>query len=1335
MEVDQQGQRSSSGGLPLSFYIRSARLCLKKATLARLQPNSPESSGGSEEELQHLRRFEALVACALPAHKEYCERRGDKAVRELHVGLVEARRRIQELLEGVGEKSGKSQSQSQKKKAVSSSTSPTKKAASPKRAASPTKKAGSPKKLAGSSPKKSRPGSPRKLSSSSRAPSRPKAATTVEKKLSRPVKSPRETPLLKPQQQASKQTNAAKRAESPGKRRPGSPKKKTDHSPPSPPGENGGKLEFEETEATVDVSKLRKRPKGTALKDWEAKLHDVYTFADEKPPVYYLPKKLPSALQKNRRTVESSESGTAPPARLPASGVRDSTRSLPTGKSDKLFSDAADQRKERSGQFDLRKSYDDIGSARRDRHKLLDDTDEYYRSRTEESEPVLQRSRRNSGLKRGFLDRGSGNTREDRVWDNFVYEKSQKLDARAPPGKVSDDKSLSLSYDGADTSESRTVLYDESKNGNVKIVRDLRGSLDGFRIRLEEEGKRWRGRVNALEKEIEFLRDETEGDLVVLRRNVQEEAKKRENFSHKLVNSVDALEESIVKDMDGLRVEISKKGDRHWMENVIKETVEKCLSDRTETKEKPLKDELRLLKAEVELLSRGRVELESHFEQIAQIVENDRETISTEQINIRTENGYLRKQLQSMKKEGLQARVEADEFRKGCESDMDELKHVLGKLKDEAMQMKIDFQGLKGLEETFKVDRGSMRRSADRIRDEASQEKMLIMDRVENLSKLYLGGLDEVRMDVLNVKIKCQDKVEELEDQLREFKQRQESVPCSRSSSRGAASFEEVESRMAHLESKQELMHMAGLEESRMALFNLDMKCQDKIEAIEQQLKEVRRRSIDSPAASRNTSRDIMIDDLESRLSSMERKQDTHRYMLEDAVAIAEKEKRLASAAASDAAAAAIKAEEALSEVLKHSDDSLTSSRYRRTGRLQESLAMERDSFSAAACELRRTSIDMTRETESAVEAAAEAKRRAEELQERLRDAVCEVDRQRSMAAEFAAKASSVSSEARDLLDEMAGMRKTLAENTSSDHMDSDRTHETAKLLTDLEKRMDALEQSSRSKSAAPVEKEKVAKSQVKGKLSSTTKRRLENEELRLDTRVTSLESHLEHVASATYANIRYEKEQSSLFLCKNLTSSSNRMLDTKVEHVSVSAQSALEGASVAERKCGALGAELVKVFRVLASFKKDNSERQSSITKSKESSSPVRRPHFACDSCKRAASTILHGSLEFLPSSEVVKAREVKKTNLRLSTSDSKSLEMAVREEADECLVHGRKIQERIAKVEESIQNYGSTRRSWGTSVATLLAEEDGSKGLEDMNSWGISSRGICVTQEPELC
>jgi hypothetical protein len=61
-------------------------------------------------------------------------------------------------------------------------------------------------------------------------------------------------------------------------------------------------------------------------------------------------------------------------------------------------------------------------------------------------------------------------------------------------------------------------------------------------------------------------------------------------------------------------------------------------------------------------------------------------------------------------------------------------------------------------------------------RVEGVRERLLIMEKVESLSHLYLGGLEEVHADVFIVKLRCRDHVDKLEDQWKEFQQQQQKI-------------------------------------------------------------------------------------------------------------------------------------------------------------------------------------------------------------------------------------------------------------------------------------------------------------------------------------------------------------------------------------------------------------------------------------------------------------------------------------------------------------------------------------------------------------------------------
>jgi hypothetical protein len=90
------------------------------------------------------------------------------------------------------------------------------------------------------------------------------------------------------------------------------------------------------------------------------------------------------------------------------------------------------------------------------------------------------------------------------------------------------------------------------------------------------------------------------------------------------------------------------------VEAQIDEKIEKQLREK-EIGMAEMRGEIRLLWAEVEALSKGREEVKNlnveHLNQIAQIA---KENAIREQDILKSENGFLRRQLQTMKQEGIQ---------------------------------------------------------------------------------------------------------------------------------------------------------------------------------------------------------------------------------------------------------------------------------------------------------------------------------------------------------------------------------------------------------------------------------------------------------------------------------------------------------------------------------------------------------------------------------------------------------------------------------------------------------------------------------------------------------
>jgi len=86
--------------------------------------------------------------------------------------------------------------------------------------------------------------------------------------------------------------------------------------------------------------------------------------------------------------------------------------------------------------------------------------------------------------------------------------------------------------------------------------------------------------------------------------------------------------------------------------------------------------------------------------------------------------------------------------------------------------------------EFYQVELGDLRTRLGKVQDETEEsereremalvagarERLLIIEKVENLSQLFLGGLEEMRQDVSHVKLGCSERVEDLESQWNDFR-------------------------------------------------------------------------------------------------------------------------------------------------------------------------------------------------------------------------------------------------------------------------------------------------------------------------------------------------------------------------------------------------------------------------------------------------------------------------------------------------------------------------------------------------------------------------------------
>jgi len=70
----------------------------------------------------------------------------------------------------------------------------------------------------------------------------------------------------------------------------------------------------------------------------------------------------------------------------------------------------------------------------------------------------------------------------------------------------------------------------------------------------------------------------------------------------------------------------------------------------------------------------------------------------------------------------------------------------------------VELENVRKLVAKMQEDSEKLERERGSRRVEGVRERLFIMEKVESLSHLYLGGLEEVRADVFNVKLRCRDR-------------------------------------------------------------------------------------------------------------------------------------------------------------------------------------------------------------------------------------------------------------------------------------------------------------------------------------------------------------------------------------------------------------------------------------------------------------------------------------------------------------------------------------------------------------------------------------------------
>eukprot|EP01018_Ginkgo_biloba_P016909 Gb_32370 [translate_table: standard] len=643
--------------------------------------------------------------------------------------------------------------------------------------------------------------------------------------------------------------------------------------------------------------------------------------------------------------------------------------------------------------------------------------------------------------------------------------------------EISDDNAVSVSENALHGTQVEAL--EEKINSLQDLVGGLKGSIESFTMRVEEDGEMWQGKVEGVMNDLESLKDETQCELAGIKRSIKEELKLRldeltrdlqkaeglwedteslresstnlmdnkikecsakVDFLKKQVNSLlsetkttimkemkeklagtandvldslktdlEAMEvgmskelEAIRQEMDSrlelLRLDTEKNRAEELLETLVEERIDSKISllkntamDCGEPETEGVKEELSMLWSDIQELLKGKEEIQGHVEQLAQMIEKTQENICKEQSIIKSEGGSLKKQLQHFRKETLQDKIANEDFRNEIRAEIDNFKMAFGKLKEETQNMKADFASKNEVEDGLNMERSNLFKALERIKEsemkrmadlealkqakeeleksqgsskfELTREKMLIMEKVENLSQLYLSGLEEVRSDLLIVKLSTQDRLGELENEWEEYKQKQASTS---SLSLRELVLDSLETRVAHLEN-----NMENKQEERQNL-------------------------------------------------------EKERLRIEHLVSLIEKDRKKIASAAIESSTSACKAAELLSEI-----QGSTLETRRKSTKLQESLDIEREMVAAAVSEARRLSADLDREKEIAIATLSEARIKSQEISEglehersRLKIVLSEVEKERDVVTAAASEAEAAAAKAEEALADLTTIRR-----------------------------------------------------------------------------------------------------------------------------------------------------------------------------------------------------------------------------------------------------------------------------------------------------------------------
>nr|XP_024382265.1 restin homolog isoform X2 [Physcomitrium patens] len=376
---------------------------------------------------------------------------------------------------------------------------------------------------------------------------------------------------------------------------------------------------------------------------------------------------------------------------------------------------------------------------------------------------------------------------------------------------------------------------------------------------------------------------------------------------------------------------------------------------------------------------------------------------------------------------------------------LEDLRLVVEKLRNDGKDMKSEIEGLRNIEKVMKVELGDLRTRLGKVQnetekierdwdaklEEGARERLLIMEKVENLSQLYLGGLKEIRQDLDHVKLRCSDRSEEIESQWSDLKRKQKLIyEDSNASMPRQVLLDELDQfrcDIAELVDTERGLLKETLEKESRSIWCkvMDAYANNKSDMLNMMKLEIQKQL---HSARENVL--LMTDALERNLNELKLKfrhaQDGAEE-LKQIIISAEKQKEVAAQVAADATVSATKAREILTDMLVSTQSEITNVRHESL-LFQEKLALEKDMAIAVASETRIASQKMQEERSAAIATFQEVRKQGQELQDtlekespKLLSTILEVQKERDTALQAAADATTSAMKAGEVLAEVLG--------------------------------------------------------------------------------------------------------------------------------------------------------------------------------------------------------------------------------------------------------------------------------------------------------------------------